>query len=466
MTMILSCPSCGTLAEVPDKAAGLKGKCASCGAVVQVPRQGEEVQKAAKCSRCGSHDLKLIRPGSKQCKCRSCGDIAEAVPPTQPERLSDATAKTAPPPPPTISTQPPPPPPPLQPPPSPNAPSPARNDDALPQVDLTTRPGVSGLFQTQPLVGTAAILTFAWAGIMVLVAMAQIGDQSPILGAWNVLVAVVYVLIGVGLLQRKAAALDWGVWSNVLNAGFSIFQIVTEQIPLLALLLILEVLIVVFLVMSRKAFPPFPKFPFQQRGAGSPMMNANAPTLSATAPPAPPQTRLQRILFTKVGGDPRTPFAKKSPLGKALMIGNFIFLAGLLTVGAWWAYDEYGHGSTKSDRGQPASVQHDRGLPSIEVKNDSPNVSIEFNDWRIEDKRKLVGTMVFDGHELGVMAFGKCNYTVKEKGTVTDSGEMNVPGGWKNREPVKASLILPKPPTSDMQVIIQFVHGNGSQYGF
>src|SRR5216110_1157614 len=37
MAIVVECPQCNTKAEVPDTAAGAKGKCRTCGAVVHVP---------------------------------------------------------------------------------------------------------------------------------------------------------------------------------------------------------------------------------------------------------------------------------------------------------------------------------------------------------------------------------------------------------------------------------------------
>jgi hypothetical protein len=42
MSIIAICPACGTNHEVPESAAGAKGKCRSCGAAVHVPRRASE----------------------------------------------------------------------------------------------------------------------------------------------------------------------------------------------------------------------------------------------------------------------------------------------------------------------------------------------------------------------------------------------------------------------------------------
>jgi len=100
MTLTISCPTCGTKAQVPHNAAGMRGKCGACGAVVHVPKRGKENNNALICPRCGSHDLKFIKPGTNQCKCRSCGDVSEAVP-LPPQATEHAVA--SPPPMPTVA---------------------------------------------------------------------------------------------------------------------------------------------------------------------------------------------------------------------------------------------------------------------------------------------------------------------------------------------------------------------------
>ena len=106
------------------------------------------------------------------------------------------------------------------------------------------------LAREHPRLIAAVGLTFAWAGLMVLVGTAQIGDGAAGSGAWNVLMSAAYAFIGIGLWQRQRTAWNWAVGSNALNSVLAPYQILTEGIPLLGLLL-LQVLILAFAALSR-----------------------------------------------------------------------------------------------------------------------------------------------------------------------------------------------------------------------
>jgi hypothetical protein len=134
-------------------------------------------------------------------------------------------------------------------------------EESLPELSLAVLPvplgfgSMSAVLTAHPLIGAAIILHFVWAGLMVLIGMIQIASDGPGLGAWNILIAAAYVVIGIGLVRGKFWGWNVGIVTNLLNAIMGIYQILTQQAWLLGLLLILEILIIVFLWMERGLFP-------------------------------------------------------------------------------------------------------------------------------------------------------------------------------------------------------------------
>jgi hypothetical protein len=134
-------------------------------------------------------------------------------------------------------------------------------DEALPELPLAVPPSSPGfgtlpaLLGAHPLVGTAAILHFVWAVVMLVIGMIQVANDSALLGLWNIAVAAAYVVIGIGIIRGRHWSYTWGVASNVLNGLSGIIQIAAHGVPIMAALLILEVLNVIFLVRNRRLFP-------------------------------------------------------------------------------------------------------------------------------------------------------------------------------------------------------------------
>ena len=89
-------------------------------------------------------------------------------------------------------------------------------------------------------------------------------------------------------------------------------------------------------------------------------------------------------------------------------------------------------------------------IPRITIIKNGQEV--EFGAWHIEDRRMLIGTMTYSSE---VLMFHGCTYTAKENGTVLDSGEVVVPGGWKKGEPVVVKLMLPKVDATNIDLTIE-----------
>jgi hypothetical protein len=142
-----------------------------------------------------------------------------------------------------------------------STPAQAVAEESLPELALaipappTGFGSMSAVLSAHPLTGTATVLHFVWAGLMLLIGMIQIGNDSAGLGAWNILIAAAYVVIGIGLIRGKFWGWNCGIVTNLLNAIMGIYQIVTQQVWLMGLLLIVEILIIVFLWMERSLFP-------------------------------------------------------------------------------------------------------------------------------------------------------------------------------------------------------------------
>lgn len=99
----------------------------------------------------------------------------------------------------------------------------------------------------------AAVLSFAWALITVLIALLQITMGSPGVGIWNILVGGFYVVLGIAMLGRSGWAYSWGIGSNALNLLLDVFYIATGGY-LFCITVPVEIGIIALLLVSRDLF--------------------------------------------------------------------------------------------------------------------------------------------------------------------------------------------------------------------
>ena len=112
----------------------------------------------------------------------------------------------------------------------------------------------------------AAILSFIVALILGLVSVAGLVSGEGFTGAWNMAIAVVYVVIGVGLIRRRPAALSWGIGTNVLNGIGDVIRIFSNLgsegdsavVVAMGVFVALEIGILIALVCARNQFEPQP----------------------------------------------------------------------------------------------------------------------------------------------------------------------------------------------------------------
>jgi hypothetical protein len=134
-----------------------------------------------------------------------------------------------------------------------------------------------------PLVA-AALLSFAWAMIFGLIVVYQMfigisqnnngtpwghaSYMSSLLSIWNALVVVLYIFIGYGIIRHHPKAYSWGLGSNILNAGFGLFQLLNSHIAINVVLVPIEIAIAVILYVNKALFVRS-RMPAQRPG-GSP----------------------------------------------------------------------------------------------------------------------------------------------------------------------------------------------------
>lgn len=70
---------------------------------------------------------------------------------------------------------------------------------------------------------------------------------------WNMLIVVLHVVIGVGVLQRKRWAYNWGIGTGTINAGLTVINVCMGAC-LLVPLLPLDIMMAVFLYMAKSEF--------------------------------------------------------------------------------------------------------------------------------------------------------------------------------------------------------------------
>lgn len=288
-------------------------------------------------------------------------------------------------------------------------PPPPPAEEALPELTVDTE-ALPELPVKSNLLTTAAVLSFVWGGLMVLIAMFQIGNGTAGLGMWNLLASGLYVAIGIGILQRKRKAYQWGIGSNVLNAVFGLVQIVSEHVPIMGLFLILEGLIVAFLVIERRHFP-----------------NKAGAALPPTGGQSPRQT-MDRLALRVVGG------------AVAVLVGG-IGIALFTSQSA-----------TRKDGPGPSRLTN-FGVPYITVSGPFAD-KVSFTNWRWEGAQ-LVGEMTFTGENT--IGFGGCRYRVLRDGIVQDSGILDNPDG-RIGEALRVSILYPHSNRANLSVelITQF----------
>ncbi len=213
------------------------------------------------------------------------------------------------------------------------------------------------LRQRYPLAAAAVILMFVWSGIMVLTGMVQVGMEAPLLGTWNIAVAIAYIFIGIGLLQRRPWAWHWGVWTNGINAVLSLVNLVFGGVPIAGLLLVAEVLILVFLVRSRDGFIP---------GVASGQAEAagqKQPGASVTPTPAPPISPSPRTDAVRERGVSSKAAVPKGVFHAAKWIGLAVgcIVVAVLATGAIYSIQHGGRAKTSSaGSAMPVAAQASR----------------------------------------------------------------------------------------------------------
>jgi len=275
----------------------------------------------------------------------------------------------------------------------------------------------------------AAVLSFVWAGLMTLVAMLQLAAANVVnngntsLGAWNMLIAVVYVLIGMGLLQRKAIAYNWGLVTNGINCVLGLWQILSYGLPLLVPLWILQVLIIVFLVMGRRGI-------VTANGAEP------AQWLQALGKSMNSRGFLWDMLSSHRKGVRMAGYALATLLGFFALVGITVVIAD------WWMAKPSGSNRTNPntaviDTSSRSSSKRAEPLPRIRVTG--PDAStVRFSNWRIEGAM-LVGTLDFGG-----LKAVDGQYTVRNMDVVMRRGSLDFPAGNTSfsGEPVEVRLLL------------------------
>jgi hypothetical protein len=327
-------------------------------------------------------------------------------------------------------------------------------DESLPELPVAVPRFPSGfgnlsvVLKVHPLVGTAGILQFVWAGLMLLIGMIQIGNSNGLLGAWNILVAAAYIVIGIGLIQGRTWAWSWAIGSNMLNALTGIYQIVTEQIWLLGLLLIVEVLVIIFMWVERDLFS-------KPRAA------------SAPAGPAPTSTAWNRFMRGGLLGviDERFCTLSNSQdgiIGKtrgqkitrltviiAASVGGFV---ALIAAAVWISELTSSHSSSPSSPSHGV-LHSDDDVPPVTVSGPFAD-KVSFSNWRW-DEGGLVGEMRFTGDST--IGFGGCRYRVLKDGVVEDSNQLENPEG-RAGESLRVRLSYPSHDRSGLtvEIITQF----------
>jgi hypothetical protein len=184
---------------------------------------------------------------------------------------------------------------------------------------------------------SAAIGSFLWAAVMVLVVLLQLGlaattknGEFAALGYWNLVVVALYVVIGIGVLMRKKWAWDWGIGSNTLNLLFGIYQL-TQGVLVQVLLLPIELFIMIALYVTKSVVAVVPTQ--TQRGPGSSVSSAPqhestqlSPVSSASITAAPPVSTVQ--------GSLEPPKKHRRRVAFALLISGFC----VALVAAWWFF--------------------------------------------------------------------------------------------------------------------------------
>lgn len=303
--------------------------------------------------------------------------------------------------------------------------------------------------QSRPLITTAAILSFVWAVLMTLVAMVQIAENVALLALWNLMIGALYVLIGVGLLRLRPEAYNWALWTNVINSVVFVIQIAAGGAALLGLLLILQIVIAMLLVLDRRAqrllIAPAPPTP---GGAPAPPVNPVVPTAQAQPVRLGQYPRLVRDWWVRTTG-PGTGMRGHS-IRVLTISGGIIFgFIGSIYGAILWS-DLTHKPEVREEVSYNRGGSPDVGVPTIKVTGMGAEATT-FSNWRVEQQRKLIGTMRYDA--LGV-TFQGCSYTARQDGHVVSSGAVAVPGGWAGGESVEVTIFLPKPASPGLEVTI------------
>lgn len=114
---------------------------------------------------------------------------------------------------------------------------------------------------THPLILTAGILMFVWAGFYGLFNFISFiynffvyfEPVDVIWIGWDFVVTAAYIVIGIGIIKSKHWGYSWGIGSNILNAILSLFYLLSE-LSFDLLFIVLEIAIVIMLFLSRDYF--------------------------------------------------------------------------------------------------------------------------------------------------------------------------------------------------------------------
>ncbi|MBC7819997.1 MAG: hypothetical protein IAG10_24200 [Planctomycetaceae bacterium] len=283
--------------------------------------------------------------------------------------------------------------------------------------------------EPRPLLTTAAVLSFVWAGLMTLVAMVQIAQGVAILALWNLAVATLYVLIGLGLLKRHPKAYNWALWTNAINSVMAAVQLATEGTPLLAVFLILQVIVAVLIVLDRRA-----------SGSGtleSPVL-MDLPTTASPSSVSPPAANIATAHATSAIRQwwMRTTGPGSGPKGMAIRLATIAggtFVAFAVIVGGAFLMAEltsgnHSDGINSSDTGRtgnPLLDEDQAPVPPVSVSGPFAD-KVSYSNWRWQ-KSALVGDMQFIGDST--LGFGGSRYRVLKDGVVEDSGRVSNPEG-------------------------------------